>query len=69
MFFGGKIFTATRVEFSGKNYFLAHSLPENFYLRNEKFWNVGLHTKNVDVLYLCRLAIKKIAWFKGATAK
>jgi len=40
-FFGGKMFTAKRVVFSGKNFFLAPSLPENFHLRNEKFWNVG----------------------------
>jgi len=36
-FFGGKMFTAKRVVFSGKNFFLAPSLPENFHLRNEKF--------------------------------
>jgi hypothetical protein len=29
-FFGGKIFTATRVVFSSKNSQLAPSLPENF---------------------------------------
>jgi len=39
-FFGGKYFTAKRVVFSGKD-FLAPSLPENFHLCNEKFWNVG----------------------------
>ena len=39
-FFGGKIFTAKRVVFSGR-IFLAPSLPEKFHLRNEIGTNWG----------------------------
>ena len=53
-FFGGKIFTAMRVVFRG--FFLAPTSA--CVTKNFEMWVV--HTKNVDVLYLCRLASKNL---------
>jgi hypothetical protein len=51
-FFGGKKFSATRVVFSGNN---SYQKTSTRVTKNFEMWVV--QTKNVDVLYLCRLAI------------
>ena len=49
-FFGGKIFSATRVVFNGKN---SYQKTSTCVTKNFEMWVV--QTKNGDVLYLCRL--------------
>jgi len=54
-FFGGKIFTVTRVLFSRKN---SYQKTSTCLTKNFEMWVV--QTKNVDVLYLCRLPINNL---------
>jgi len=71
-FFGGKIFTAKRVVFSGRIFFGAQFTTKNSTcvtkseLIGEGAWSEvlifgrGMDAKNVDVLYFCRLASKNL---------
>ena len=54
-FFGGKICSATRVVFSGKN---SYQKTSNCVTKNFEVWVV--QTTNGDVLYLCRLPKKSL---------